>query len=105
MLRCLASTGTSAYSLLAAGGKSSAAARGGGAAAFTPIWVASPRASSARTPRGTAAIDRCDTASEIPAVQVENRCGTDQHEIDRGLADDGAQCTQAGSRPQQPVGL
>src|SRR5207245_2771142 len=91
--------------MLGAGGKSSAAARGGGALAFKAICAASPRASSATTPRGTAAIGRCDIALEVLAVQVEKRRGTDQHEVERGLADHGAQSAHARSRPQQPVGL
>jgi len=50
------------------------------ALAFSPICAASPRASSARTPRGTAAIGRCDIVSKFLPVQVEKRRGTDQHE-------------------------
>src|SRR2546426_8979796 len=83
--------------MLGAGGKSSAVTRGGGALAFSAICAASPRASSARTPRGTAAIGRCDIVSKVLAVQVEKRRRTDQHEVKRGLADEDRKSTRLNS--------
>src|ERR1700704_507309 len=88
--------------MLGAGGRASALARGGGEMAFAPICKASPSASSARVLRGTTVIARCDIVSEVFAVKVEQCCRTDQHEIDGGLADDGAERAHARSRTQQP---
>src|SRR5437899_7210534 len=83
--------------MLGAVGKSFAAARGGGAVAFSPICAASPSANSTRTPRGTTAIDRCDIASKVLAVQVKKRRGTDQHEVKQGLTDNGPRVLTLGA--------